>query len=140
MGIWYEDYSLSDLNRRGSNTLAEFLGIEMVEIGQDYLIAKMPIVDKVKQPIGIVHGGANVVLAETVASTAANMCVNLKDFYCVGLEININHIRSVREGRVRAITRPFHLGKSTQVWHIELFDDQQRITAVSRMTASVLKR
>ena len=100
----------------------------------------MPVTQKVKQPIGIVHGGANVVLAETLASTAANMAVDYEKFYCVGLEININHIRSVREGVVKAITRPMHLGRTTQVWQIDLMNDANQITAVSRMTASVLTR
>jgi 1,4-dihydroxy-2-naphthoyl-CoA hydrolase len=140
MSIWFREYTLEEINRRGVQTMADFLGIEFTKIGQDFLIAKMPVSDKVKQPIGIVHGGANVVLAETIASTAANMAVNIADYYCVGLEINTNHIRSVREGIVWGTARPFHLGKSTQVWHIELKDEQDRITAISRMTASVLKR
>jgi 1,4-dihydroxy-2-naphthoyl-CoA hydrolase len=140
MSIWFREYTIEEINRRGIQTMADFLSIEFTEIGQDFLIAKMPVTDKVKQPIGIVHGGANVVLAETIASTAANMVVNIADYYCVGLEINTNHIRSVREGIVWGTARPFHLGKSTQVWHIELKDEQDRVTAISRMTASVLKR
>jgi 1,4-dihydroxy-2-naphthoyl-CoA hydrolase len=140
MSIWFKPITLEDLRKRNENTCASYFGIEITEITEDSMTAIMPVTQKVKQPIGIVHGGMNVVLAETLASNAANCVVDIENFYCVGLEININHIRSVREGRVRAITRPFHLGKSTQVWHIELFDDQQRITAVSRMTASVLKR
>jgi 1,4-dihydroxy-2-naphthoyl-CoA hydrolase len=140
MSIWFREYTLEEINRRGIQTMVDFLDIEFTEIGPDFLIAKMPVTDKVKQPIGIVHGGANVVLAETIASTAANLVVNIADYYCVGLEINTNHIRSVREGIVWGTARPFHLGKSTQVWHIELKDEQDRITAISRMTASVLKR
>jgi 1,4-dihydroxy-2-naphthoyl-CoA hydrolase len=140
MNIWHKTYSIDDLNQRGKNTLADFLDINFTEIGDDFLVAEMPVADKVKQPIGIVHGGANVVLAETVASTAANMVINFEEFYCVGLEININHIRSKRDGLILAIAKPFHLGRSTQVWHIELKDMQQNITAISRMTASVLKR
>jgi 1,4-dihydroxy-2-naphthoyl-CoA hydrolase len=140
MNIWHKAYSIDDINQRGKNTLADFLDINFTEIGDDFLVAEMPVADKVKQPIGIIHGGANVVLAETVASTAANMVVNIEEFYCVGLEININHIRSKRDGVIIAIAKPFHLGRSTQVWHIELKDMQQNITAISRMTASVLKR
>lgn len=140
MAIWFREYSVQEINQRGEHTMADFLGIEFTEINPDNLVAKMPVSSKVKQPIGIVHGGANVVLAETVASTAANMVVDIDHFYCVGLEINTNHIRSVREGVVWAISKPFHLGRSTQVWHIELFDEQRRTTAISRMTASVLKR
>jgi 1,4-dihydroxy-2-naphthoyl-CoA hydrolase len=140
MAIWFREYTVEEINQRGQHTMADFLGIEFTEINSDNLVAKMPVSSKVKQPIGIVHGGANVVLAETVASTAANMVVDIDHFYCVGLEINTNHIRSVREGVVWAISKPFHLGRSTQVWHIELFDEQRRTTAISRMTASVLKR
>lgn len=140
MGIWFKPYSLDEINSRGKNTLADFLDIRFTAIHDDALIAEMPVSAKVKQPIGIVHGGANVVLAETVASTAANMVVDIENFYCVGLEININHIRSVQEGIVQAIAKPFHLGRSTQVWHIELSNSSGKITAISRMTASVLAR
>jgi 1,4-dihydroxy-2-naphthoyl-CoA hydrolase len=140
MSIWFKPITLEDLKKRNENTCASYFGIEITEITDDSMTAIMPVTQKVKQPIGIVHGGMNVVLAETLASNAANCVVDIENYYCVGLEININHIRSVREGTVKAVTRPFHLGKSTQVWHIELFDDQNCITAVSRMTASVLKR
>jgi 1,4-dihydroxy-2-naphthoyl-CoA hydrolase len=140
MGIWHKEYSIEALNQRSHQTLADFLDIHFTEIGDDFLVAQMPVSQKVKQPIGIVHGGANVVLAETVASTAANMVVNIDEYYCVGLEININHIRSKREGIITAIAMPFHLGKTTQVWHIELRDEHQKMTALSRMTAAVLKR
>jgi 1,4-dihydroxy-2-naphthoyl-CoA hydrolase len=100
----------------------------------------MPVTEKTKQPIGIVHGGANVVLAETLASTAANCVIDIERFYCVGLEINANHIRSVREGLVTATTTPLHLGRSTQVWEIKILNDEGKLTCVSRMTASVMAR
>ena len=140
MSIWFREFSLLELNERGKNTLADFLDIHLTDITDNTLTAMMPVSNKVKQPIGIVHGGANVVLAETLASTAANMVVCLDKFYCVGLEININHIRSVTEGFVIAETRPLHIGRTTQVWHIDLRNDAGKLTAVSRMTASVLSR
>ena len=140
MSIWFKPITIEDLRKRNENTCASYFGIEITEITADSMTAIMPVTQKIKQPIGIVHGGMNVVLAETLASNAANCVVDIENYYCVGLEININHIRSVREGTITAVTRPFHLGKSTQVWHIELFDDQRRTTAISRMTASVLKR
>lgn len=140
MAIWFQQFSLDDLNARGENTLADFLEIKFTEIGDDFLIATMPATQRVKQPIGIVHGGANVVLAETVASTAANAVVDLTKFYCVGLEINANHIRSVREGIITAKTYPIHLGRTTQIWQVDLFNDLGKQTCVSRMTASVLSR
>lgn len=140
MSIWFSNISSDFLNNRGKNTMADFLGIAFTEVGDDFLIATMPVNERTKQPIGILHGGANVVLAETVASTAANAVIDISKFYCVGLEINANHIRSVREGFVKAITRPIHLGRSTQVWHIDIFNEDGKQTCVSRMTASIIAR
>lgn len=140
MSIWFNPISLEDLTARGKNTLSEFFEIEFTDFSKDSLTAIMPVTDKVKQPLGIVHGGANVVLAETLASTAANISVDLTKFYCVGLEINANHIRSVTKGVLKAITKPIHLGRTTQIWHIDIFDDKGKQTCVSRMTAAVLTR
>lgn len=140
MTIWFKEFSIEDLNRRGKNTMIEFLNIEFIEIGDDFLKATMPINERTKQPIGILHGGANVVLAETIASTAANSVVDPTQFYCVGLEINANHIRSVKEGLVTAVTSPIHLGRTTQIWQINIFNDAGKQTCISRMTASVLAK
>ena len=140
MSIWFKTYSLEALNARGKNTLSDFMGIEFIEIGEDTLSAVMPVNERSRQPIGILHGGANVVLAETLASTAANMVIDISKHYCVGLEINANHIRSVREGTIKAITAPIHLGRSTQIWEIKIFNEAEKITCISRMTASVLNR
>lgn len=138
--IWFKPLTLARLNERCYGTMVEFLSITFIEIGENSLTAIMPVHTRIKQPLGIVHGGANVVLAETVASTAANVAVNWETHYCVGLEINANHLRSVREGIITAVASPIHLGRSTQVWEINLFDDQARKTCVSRMTAAVLTR
>lgn len=140
MSIWFRPFSADDLNQRGANTLADFLGIQFIDVAEQSLTAIMPVTDRVKQPLGIVHGGANVVLAETIASTAANAVIDLERYYCVGLEINANHIRSVKEGIVTAITRPIHIGRTTQVWHIDIYNEAGKQTCVSRMTASVLTR
>jgi len=140
MSIWFKSYTLADINQRSVNTLADFLGIQFTRIEDQALIAVMPVSQTIKQPIGIVHGGANVVLAETVASTAANLVLDIEKYYAVGLEININHLRAVREGHIVAKTWPLHLGRSTSVWQIELRDDSERLSAVSRMTASILAR
>jgi 1,4-dihydroxy-2-naphthoyl-CoA hydrolase len=141
MSIWFnKQISIDELNRRGRNTMSEFLGIEFTEIGDDFLTATMPVNERTRQPIGILHGGANVVLAETLASTAANAIVDLSKFYCVGLEINANHIRSVKDGIVTAVTKPIHLGRTTQIWEINLFNEEGKMTCISRMTASVLSR
>ncbi len=140
MAIWFTKFSAEDLNRRGQNTMSEFLGIEFIEVGENYLKATMPVNQRTKQPIGILHGGANVVLAETIASTAANAVIDIEKFYCVGLEINANHLRSVREGIVTAITSPIHLGRTTQVWQIEIVNEEGKKTCISRMTAAVITR
>ena len=140
MAIWFQQFTTADLNKRGENTLSDFLGIVFTAVGDDSLTATMPANARTKQPLGIVHGGANVVLAETIASTGANAVIDLEKFYCVGLEINANHIRSVKEGLVTGIARPIHIGRSTQIWQIDMYNDAGKKTCVSRMTASVLTR
>lgn len=140
MAIWFQKFALDDLNLRGKNTMVEFLGIQFTEIGEDYLTAVMPVTERSRQPLGIVHGGANVALAETVASTAANAVVDLSKRYCVGLEINANHIRPVKEGLVTATCSPIHIGRTTQVWQIHLSNEIGKQTCISRMTAAVVER
>jgi len=140
MKIWQQDITLEKLAERSQNTLVDHLGIEFIEIGDDFLVAHMPVDQRTKQPIGIMHGGASCVLAETIGSTAGNCCVDLSQFYCVGLDINTNHIRSIREGFVIGTARPFHLGKSTQVWGIEIVDIQKKLISVNRLTLAVLNR
>lgn len=138
MKIWQSPISLPLINQRNQNTLASLLEIYFTEIGDNYLTATMQITKKVKQPRGIVHGGANVVLAETIASTAANYAVDNNNFYCVGLEINANHIRSVTTGTLTGVAQAIHLGRLTQIWEIKIFNEKQKITCISRMTAAVL--
>jgi 1,4-dihydroxy-2-naphthoyl-CoA hydrolase len=140
MAIWKMPINLVLLNERNDNTLAGFLGIEFTEVGDNYLIAQMPITSRVHQPIGIMHGGASCVLAETVGSNAANFCVNQKEYYCVGLDINTNHIRSIRDGIVTAKAEAFHLGKTTQVFGIHIYDEREKLISVNRLTMAVLKR
>ncbi|MDF1827181.1 MAG: hotdog fold thioesterase [Legionellaceae bacterium] len=140
MAIWAQPITPETLNQRGNNTMAEWLGIQFTHVGDDTLTATMPASERTKQPLGIVHGGANVVLAETIASTAANAAVDQSRYYCVGLEINANHIRSVRDGLVTGVTRPVHIGRSTHIWLIDLYNDEGKLTCTSRMTASVMTR
>lgn len=140
MAIWQTKLTLESVNERSRNTMMEFLGIECIEIGDDYLVAKMPVDHRTRQPIGIMHGGASCVLAESVGSTAANCCVDQNKFYCVGLDINTNHIRSIREGFVFGTAKPFHLGKSTQVWSIEIVDEKKQLISVNRLTMAVLTK
>ena|SRR3990167_2729526 len=140
MSIWFSEFTANFLNQRGKNTIVEFLGIEFTTIGTDSLTAIMPVTERTKQPLGIIHGGANVVLAETLASTAANAVLDPDQYYCVGLEINANHIRQVSHGFVTGVTRPVHIGKMTQIWHIDIYNESGKQTCISRMTACVLKK
>lgn len=138
--IWRDDVTLAGLNERGRDTLISHLGIEITELGADFLAGTMPVDSRTCQPMRILHGGASVVLAETLASFAANAVVG-KEFACVGQEINANHLRPVPEGRlVTGITRPFHLGGRSQVWGIEIFNERQQRICVSRITMAVITR
>ncbi len=140
MTIWTTKLDIADATKRSKNTMVEYLGIEFIEIGDDYIKAKMPVDHRTHQPIGIMHGGASCVLAETVGSIAANYCVDPDKYYCVGLDINTNHIRSIRSGYVIGTAKPFHLGKSTQVWGIEIVNEEGRLISVNRLTMAVLNR
>ena len=119
--------------------MQEFLGIEFLEIGDDFLKARMPVNERTKQPMGLLHGGANVTLAESLGSVASVMCIDLEKKSCVGLEINANHIRAVRSGYVYGITQPVHLGRTTQIWEIKIFDESDKLTCISRITNAILE-
>ena len=138
MTIWLRQIDLKIINERSANTLAEHLGIVFTAVGDDFLTATMPVDNRTRQPIGIMHGGASCVLAETVGSTAAQFCVSDAQ-YCVGLDINTNHIRSIKAGLVTATAKAYHLGKSTQVWGIEI-THQDKLISVTRLTMAVLQR
>jgi uncharacterized protein (TIGR00369 family) len=140
MNIWKTPVDIAIANERSKNTMAEYLGIEFIEVGDDYLIAKMPIDARTKQPIGIMHGGTSCVLAETVGSTAGNYCVDMNTHYCVGLDINTNHLRSMREGYIFGIAKPFHLGRTTQVWEIDIRDEANNRVSINRLTLAVMTR
>ncbi len=138
MAIWKNHFTLDELNEHGRNTMIEWLGIRIVEIGDDYLRASMPVDHRTHQPIGLLHGGASVVLAETIGSVAANLMAE-PGHYCLGLDINANHLRSVREGVVYAIARPIHVGRTTQVWDIRINDEHDKPVCISRLTMAVVK-
>lgn len=140
MTIWQKALTLEIINARGKNTMVEHLGIEFVSFDENSLTAKMPVDNRTKQPLGIMHGGASCVLAETIGSTAANYCVDFDKFYCVGLDINTNHIRQARSGFVLGVAKPFHLGNKTQVWGIEIFDEREKLVSVTRLTMAVLAK
>ena len=140
MSIWFKPFSVDDLNAYQQQTLVSHLGIRYTEVGEDFLSASMPVDARTKQPAGILHGGASVALAETLGSTGANLVVDRDKQLCVGLEINANHIRAMREGEVRGTARPLHIGGSTQVWEIKITDEKDRLVCVSRITMAVLDR
>jgi len=139
MKIWKREFDLQSLKVSRENTMVEHLGIEITEVGDDYLVASMPVDKRTHQPMGILHGGASIALAETVGSMAANLAVD-HNHYCVGLEINGNHLKSVRSGLVFAKAMPVHLGRSTQVWDIRIGSDEGKNVCISRLTMAVLKR
>jgi 1,4-dihydroxy-2-naphthoyl-CoA hydrolase len=138
--IWHAQATPEQLMQRSRNTLAEHLGIRVTEIGPDYVRATMPVNSQTHQPQGILHGGASVALAETVGSLAANLCVDLSKYVCVGQEINANHLRPVMSGLVTGTARPFHVGGRSQVWGIEIRDENDKLVCVSRITMAVVER
>jgi 1,4-dihydroxy-2-naphthoyl-CoA hydrolase len=138
MKIWKKDVTVEIMNSFSSNTMVSHLGIEFTEIGDDYLVARMPVDSRTHQPLGLLHGGASVVLAETLGSSAGSMCVANENEYVVGLEINANHIKSARTGYVTGITKPVHLGKKTQVWEIKITNEQNELVCISRITLAVI--
>jgi 1,4-dihydroxy-2-naphthoyl-CoA hydrolase len=116
------------------------LGIEYMEVGTDYIKARMPVDHRTHQPLGMLHGGASTALAETLGSVAANLSVDEKKYYCVGLEINANHIRSIKEGWVFGTAKPLHIGRSTQVWEILINNENEQLVCISRLTLAVIKK
>ncbi len=133
------DVSLSDLNSLSRGTMVQHLGIEFIELGSDYIKARMPVDHRTFQPLKLLHGGASTALAETLGSVAAHLSIDRKTQHCVGIEINANHIRSVRNGFVYGTTRPLHLGKSTHVWEIRIEDEYGALICISRITIAILK-
>ncbi|MBU3662297.1 MAG: hotdog fold thioesterase, partial [Bacteroidetes bacterium] len=127
-----QEISLDTLNQRNKNTMSDWLGIELCELGSDFLTAKMPVDHRTVQPLGVVNGGAFCALAETVGSVAANLCLDRSKQVALGLDINANHIRSANKGFVYGKAIPFHIGKTTQVWEIKITDDEGKLCCISR--------
>jgi 1,4-dihydroxy-2-naphthoyl-CoA hydrolase len=136
--IWIDAPSLATANEMSSGSLISHLGIEFVEVGEDYLVARMPVDDRTRQPLGVLHGGASVALAETLASWAGTFTVDPDRGYCAGTEINANHIRPVTSGWVTGVARPLALGRRTQVWEVRITDDGGKLVCVSRCTMAVI--
>ena len=131
--------SLEDLNAHNLNTSIAHLGICITEIGEDFIRGSMPVDQRTKQPYGLLHGGSSAMLAETLASVGANMCVEKEGQQAVGLELNCNHLRGVRDGFVTGTARPLHIGRKTQVWDIRIEDARGKLCCVSRLTLAVIE-
>ena len=141
MRIWFkDDISLEQLNLLNKNNLGEHLGIVFTELGDNYIKATMPVDHRTQQPYGLLHGGASVALAETLGSIASAMVIDTGKNICVGLDINANHVRGVRSGFVTGIAKPVHIGSSTHVWEIKIYDEQEKLVCISRLTVSILAK
>jgi 1,4-dihydroxy-2-naphthoyl-CoA hydrolase len=140
MAIWFRDFSTAYARERGVGTMIDHLGIEIFEAGDDYLRGRMPVDERTRQPAGVLHGGASVAFAETLASWAASYCVDPSQHHCVGIEINANHVRPVSEGYVLGTARPLNLGRTLQVWEVRIENEQGKLVCISRVTMAVLKK
>ncbi|OJW85266.1 MAG: hypothetical protein BGO69_06510 [Bacteroidetes bacterium 46-16] len=139
--IWKgEKLSLKMLNAQSADTMAEALGIEFTEIGDDHLCATMPVNKTTKQPYGLLHGGASAALAETIGSVASWLCIDREMEICTGIEINCNHVRGKTKGIVTARAEPLHIGAKTHVWDIKIRDEKDKLVCVSRLTVAILKK
>ena len=136
--IWKKKFEIEEINRFAKDTLVANVGIEFIEKGDDSLTATMPVDKRTVQPMGILHGGASVVLAETMGSIASFMALD-DAFYSVGLEIKANHLKSATKGLVTGVVKPVHLGRTTHVWDITITDENNSKICVSRLTMAVLK-
>lgn len=140
MGIWFENFTLEDLQASRLNTMVDHVGIEFTGFTENSMSARMPVDQRTRQPFGIMHGGASCVLAETVASVAGNYVLDQKTFHAVGLEINTSHVRMAKEGWVYATAIPLHLGKTTQLWEIRIMDEEDRLVSMNRLRLSVIEK
>ncbi len=141
MSIWFNNnVSINDILSLGDGTMTEHLGVEWVEVGDDFLRARMPVDHRTIQPYGLLHGGASCVLAETLGSVCSHLVIDSSQFYCVGIEINANHIRSAKRGFVYGTCNPLHIGSSTHVWDIKITNEEGKLICVSRLTVAVIKK
>ncbi|MGO1244095.1 MAG: hotdog fold thioesterase [Sphingobacterium sp.] len=138
--LWFRDYSLEEVNAIFAKYMTGFLEIQATQIESNLLVAQMPVSDRVKQPFGLLHGGASVVLAESVGSVASNMIIDNTLFAGVGMEVNANHLHPVNSGIVSAYCSPLHIGRTSHVWDIRIKDEQQQTVCVSRLTVAIVKK
>ncbi|RJG09652.1 hotdog fold thioesterase [Pseudomonas cavernicola] len=138
MSLWRSTPDLEQLNSFQKNTIGELLDIRFESIDDESISASMVVDQRTHQPYGLLHGGASVVLAETLGSMASFLCIDSSKFYCVGLEVNANHLRGLRSGRVTAVARAIHLGRTTHVWDIRLSGDDGKPSCIARLTMAVV--
>ncbi len=138
--IWHTTPNLIDINSLGKNTLGDTLGIKFTKIGNNFLEATMPVDERTKQPFGLLHGGANVALAETMGSVASLLCVNQELFIAVGIEINANHIKAVMQGYVTAICTPLNVAGKNHIWDIKIYNNNNELTCISRFTCTIVAK
>ncbi|HXB44595.1 MAG TPA: hotdog fold thioesterase [Puia sp.] len=141
MSIWFnKSLSIEQVKPISKGTMAEHIGIELTEMGENYIKGRMPVDHRTQQPYGLLHGGASTTFAETLGSIASAFVIDYSNFICVGLEINANHIRGVRQGFVYGTASALHIGSTTHVWDIKIYDEQEKLICVSRLTVAILKR
>ena len=138
--IWFKDFTPQMLNEGPKNHIGTLLGIEFTEVGDDFLCATMPVDARTHQPAGILHGGASVVLAETLGSIASYMCIDPDKYIAVGLEVNANHLRPVSSGLVKGICKPIHIGGKTHIWEIKMYNNKNKMNCISRLTVAILPK
>lgn len=138
--IFSKQTTVENLNKMSKNTMMEHLGIEYTAVGEDSISATMPVDRRHHQPYGLLHGGASVALAETLGSVAAHSSIDAEKQYSVGLEINANHLKSVRDGIVKGVAKPIHRGRSTHVWEIRITNTDEQLVCISRITMSILNK
>ncbi len=138
--MWFKNYTVEELNSRPKNHIGALLEIEFTEISENSISAKMPVNEKTHQPAGILHGGASVVLAESLGSVASNLIIDQEKYIGVGLEVNANHLRPVKTGFVTGICTPLHIGAKTHVWEIKMYNDKGKMNCISRLTVAIVPK
>jgi 1,4-dihydroxy-2-naphthoyl-CoA hydrolase len=138
--MWHSTFTTAQLNDMPKNHIGALLDIQFTEVGEDFMKATMPVDQRTHQPFGILHGGASVVLAESLGSMASFMCIDSEKYMAVGLEVNANHLRPVKSGLVTGVCKPLHLGSKTHVWEIKIYTDKGKMSCISRLTVAIIPK
>mgnify|MGYP006429322917 CR=1 FL=1 len=140
MSIWFTEYTVPELNKHNQDCMVSHCGIEITEVTNNSLIGVMQVDERTRQPFGILHGGANCVLAESLGSIAANLTCDANQSHAVGLSITTNHVKATRNGEIKGIARPLHIGKTTQVWEIKTYNKSEQLTSSTTLTMAIVKK